>query len=200
MPRVPFDSPPRTALLDGAGWKRGADGIRAKNGERLDFTFATGAGLPDTDQMVELMRGSWWQQIGVRFEVQALPLAAALRAVRRRAASCTPASSTSRSSRWITSPNGDLTNLFACDRVPPKGQNMPRYCDPTVDAALRRIHRDLRLGVQRAASRSHPGAIARDVPTIVTDAREDVYAFNDDLRGFHPNQVTAFDDLVDADI
>jgi hypothetical protein len=34
----------------------------------------------------------------------------------------------------------------------------------------------------------------------VTDAREDVYAFNDDLQGFHPNQVSLFDDLVNADI
>ena len=43
-------------------------------------------------------------------------------------------------------------------------------------------------------------ALVRDVPTIVLDAREDVYAFNDDLHGFRPNQVTPFDDLVDADI
>jgi hypothetical protein len=34
----------------------------------------------------------------------------------------------------------------------------------------------------------------------VLDAREDVFAFNDDLQGFRPNHVTAFDDLVDADI
>ena len=43
-------------------------------------------------------------------------------------------------------------------------------------------------------------AIVRDVPTIVLDAREDLHAYNDDLRGFKPNQVTAFDDLVEADI
>jgi len=34
----------------------------------------------------------------------------------------------------------------------------------------------------------------------VTLAREDVFAYNDDLRDFHPNSVSAFDDLVDADI
>jgi hypothetical protein len=42
--------------------------------------------------------------------------------------------------------------------------------------------------------------IARDVPTIVLYARQDVFAFNDDLHGFRPNQVSEFDDLVDADI
>jgi ABC-type transport system substrate-binding protein len=93
-----------------------------------------------------------------------------------------------------------LTNLFACDRVPPKGQNVPRYCDRTVDAALRRFLATYDHGEQLAASRVVQERMARDVPTIVTDAREDLFVFNEDLHGFHPNQVTPFDDLVEADI
>jgi hypothetical protein len=53
---------------------------------------------------------------------------------------------------------------------------------------------------QLAASRIVQESIVRDVPTIVTDVREDLFAYNDDLKNFHPNQVTPFDNLVDLDI
>ncbi len=52
------------ALLDAAGWKRGPDGIRAKNGVRLSLDFVTNAGSPDTDRRIELMRAGW-KEIGV---------------------------------------------------------------------------------------------------------------------------------------
>jgi ABC-type transport system substrate-binding protein len=43
-------------------------------------------------------------------------------------------------------------------------------------------------------------AIAREVPTSVLWVNEDVYAYNSDLTGFHPNQVSQFDDFVNVDI
>jgi ABC-type transport system substrate-binding protein len=101
---------------------------------------------------------------------------------------------------WYTTPNGDLTNLFGCDSMPPKGQNVPRYCNRSVTAAMRRQLSTYIPSEQYAASRVIQESLVSDVPTIVTEAREDLYAFNDDLRNFHPNQVTLFDDLVDADI
>jgi len=36
-----FNVDKANALLDGAGWKRGADGVRAKDGKRLKFVFQT---------------------------------------------------------------------------------------------------------------------------------------------------------------
>jgi NAD(P)H-dependent FMN reductase len=54
--------------------------------------------------------------------------------------------------------------------------------------------------VRRAAAWTLQERIASQVPTIVTMAREDIFAYNDDLHGYHPNNVSAFDDLVDADI
>ena len=101
---------------------------------------------------------------------------------------------------WILGPNADITNLFACDRFPPKGANVPRFCDREVDRALERYDLTYDERGQRAALRFVQERLLRDVPTIVLDAREDVFAYNDDLHGFQPNHVTAFDDLVDADI
>ncbi len=197
-PRVPFDVAAANRTLDGAGWKRGSDGVRAKAGQRLEFTVALGTGNPDTDAIVELIR-STWSQIGARFEVKHYPSplyfapfanGGILYAGKYDVAFYA----------WITSPNGDLTNLFGCDRVPPKGQNVPRYCSREVDQALARFIATYDYAGQRAAETAIQRRLAEDVPTVVTDAREDVYAYNQDLHGFRPNQVTPFDDLVDADI
>ena len=47
------------ALLDGAGWVPGADGIREKDGNRLAFNVMYGAGSATTDQVVAFMQESW---------------------------------------------------------------------------------------------------------------------------------------------
>jgi peptide/nickel transport system substrate-binding protein len=198
VPRVPYDIAAANRLLDAAGWVRGPDGIRQKDGRRLDFDFAVGTGLTDTDQIVELMRASW-SQIGARFEVKHYP--SPLYFAPAAAGGIIYAGKYDVAIyAWYTPPNGDVGNLFECERVPPRGQNIPRWCDREADRALHDFSVTYDDARQRADSRTFQLALVRDVPTIVLDAREDVYAFNDDLHGFHPNQVTPFDDLVDADI
>jgi ABC-type transport system substrate-binding protein len=164
----------------------------------LEFTFATGVGLPDTDAMIELIRLNW-EQLGVRFDVRHYP-SPLFFAPYAEGGILYAGKFDVAAFAWFTAPDGNLNNLFGCDRVPPKGQNIPRYCDREVDRALERFNDSYVESEQLAASRFIQERVARDVPTIVTDAREDVYAFNDDLQGFHPNQVSLFDDLVNADI
>ncbi|HTD32812.1 MAG TPA: peptide ABC transporter substrate-binding protein [Candidatus Elarobacter sp.] len=198
VPRVPYDVAAANRLLDAAGWKRGADGVRAKGGRRLDFDFAIGTGNPDTDSILELMRDTW-QQIGARFTVKRYPSPLYF-APAQTGGIVYGGKYDLAIYAWFTPPNGDVTNLFASDRIPPKGQNIPRFRDPVADAALRRLIATYDPVQQRAALRDFQLRLVDRVPTVVLDAREDVYAFNSDLHDFHPNQVTPFDDLVEADI
>ena len=39
-----------------------------------------------------------------------------------------------------------------------------------------------------------------DVPDAIMWINEDIYAYNTDLKDFHPNQVTPFDDFMNVDI
>jgi len=198
VPLIPFDIAGANRLLDRAGWTRGTDGVRAKGGQRLEFVMAIGTGLADTDAIVEQIRASW-HDVGVALDVKHYPSpmffapAAAGGIVLAGKFDVTIFA-------WFTNPNGDLTNLYGCKRAPPIGQNDVRYCDPEVDAAMRRQLSTYDDARQRAESRFIQTRLVRDAPMVVLDAREDGYAFNDDLRGFKPNQVTPFDDLVDVDI
>jgi peptide/nickel transport system substrate-binding protein len=198
LPLVPYDLAAANRMLDGAGWKRGPDGIRAKGADRLQFVVAIGVGNPDTDTIVEQLRQSW-KAAGAGIDLRHYP--SPIYFAQAQAGGIIYGGKYDVALyAWYTNANGDLTNLYSCKRVPPKGQNVPRYCDREVDAAFERFITGYDEPVQRAASRFAQERMARDVPFIVTDAREDVYAFNDDLHGFAPNQVTPFDDLVDADI
>jgi hypothetical protein len=43
-------------------------------------------------------------------------------------------------------------------------------------------------------------AIVSDVPTIVTTMREDLFAYNSDLKRYKPNSMTPFDNIMNVDI
>ena len=59
-----FDVAKANSLLDGAGWVKGADGIRAKGGLRLSFSMHTNAGNKQRESLLTVMQQSW-KDIGV---------------------------------------------------------------------------------------------------------------------------------------
>ncbi len=59
-----FDKAKAESLLDGAGWAKGSDGIRGKNGMKLKFTMITNAGNKQRESMLQVMQQSW-HDIGV---------------------------------------------------------------------------------------------------------------------------------------
>lgn len=59
-------------MLDEAGWKRGADGIREKDGVKLKFTMSTTAGVPQRQGTQALFQQNW-KAIGVDMEIRNMP-------------------------------------------------------------------------------------------------------------------------------
>ena len=59
-------------MLDEAGWKIGADGIREKDGVKLKFTCSTTAGVPARQNTQALFQQNW-KKIGVEMEIKNMP-------------------------------------------------------------------------------------------------------------------------------
>ncbi|WP_027211036.1 peptide ABC transporter substrate-binding protein [Burkholderia sp. WSM2232] len=59
-------------MLDQAGWKRGADGIRMKNGVRLAFSNSTPTGNHVREQTQQYLAQSW-SKIGVQMTINNMP-------------------------------------------------------------------------------------------------------------------------------
>jgi peptide/nickel transport system substrate-binding protein len=54
-----FDKAKAESLLDGAGWMKGANGMRAKNGKPLKFTMITNAGNKQRESCLTYMQQAW---------------------------------------------------------------------------------------------------------------------------------------------
>jgi len=75
LPAYPFDVTGANALLDQAGWVRGADGVRAKDGVRLAATMLTIANRPELTVMGTAMQAQL-KAIGMELAVEPGPSAA----------------------------------------------------------------------------------------------------------------------------
>jgi peptide/nickel transport system substrate-binding protein len=198
IPRIPFDIARAQALLEDDGWKLGPDGVRVKNGKRLAFDFATLSGQPDSDQLIELMR-SWWQRIGVQINVLHYP-PTLMFAPYQQGGIMYAGKFDMITFSWGGLPDGSLANIFECKQIPPNGQNDLRYCSAKTDALLQAEKAAYEEEARRPILVATQKQIVADVPTIVLYIREDIYTYNSDLTGWHPNAATPFDDMLNVDI
>ncbi len=194
----PFDLAKAAALLDEAGWKKASGDYREKNGQTLTVELASNTGSPDTDTQIELIRG-WYKSIGVDLERKNYD-PALLFAEYQNGGILYGGKFDLAIFSWFPAPSGDMSVIYGCESIPPKGQNVPRWCNKTAQAALDRFKLTYDLPEQKLLDDIVQEQIVADVPTFVLNINEDVFATNSDLKGFHPNAVSAFDDFMNVDI
>jgi peptide/nickel transport system substrate-binding protein len=186
----PFDLKAAADELQRDGWIMGADGLRHKDGRTLRFAFAGNTGNPGLDTMVLLIQ-QWFKKVGAGLEYFRYPTDKLFAAYAADGVVATRHYDIA-SYAWSLAPDPDLTNLIACSRISPKGQNYMGYCNPDVDAALQDA-----LGSYDPARRKRDYVrvqeeLARDVPFIVLFQRTDHLTYNDDFHGIKPGPVMDF--------
>lgn len=72
LPKHEFSIEKANAMLDEAGWARGAGGVREKDGVRLAFKISTTAGNHLREQAQQFIQQTW-KDIGVELEISNLP-------------------------------------------------------------------------------------------------------------------------------
>lgn len=72
LPKHEYSIAKANKLLDDAGWKKGADGIREKGGVKLSFTNSTTAGNHLREQVQQFLQQSF-KDIGVEMKISNLP-------------------------------------------------------------------------------------------------------------------------------
>ena len=195
---VPFDIAKANAVLDAAGWKRGPDGIRAKDGLKLNLLIVEQTGSPNVDHEIEFFR-STWKQIGVGIEVRQFP-APLLFAPYGDNGVIYNGKWDLVLFNWVNDPIGDYSAIFGCDAIPPLGQNDVHWCNRKADAAMQALFTHYDQAQRNADDRIVQEELAKDRPEIVLWIVADTYLYNKDLKNFHPNAVTPFDDMMNVDI
>jgi peptide/nickel transport system substrate-binding protein len=184
-PAYAYDPAAARALLERAGWRAGADGIRAKDGTRLDLVMVidpAGQGPAYAVQLQQMLRA-----VGIGLTIKPYPYKGIFAfdgpIVNGRFDLAVFAN---------TLPyDPDSTSTLACANFAPKGENESRTCDPAIDA-LERAGLATDDPRKRAAIYRAIGRRVHDtVPFIPLFRQRRVSVFNDDLRGYEPGPVAA---------
>jgi peptide/nickel transport system substrate-binding protein len=159
LPKHVFDISAANKLLDDAGWTLGDDGVRVKNGNRLEFDIATVSGNPQRAQILQLAQQDW-KKIGVAARIKTMPAAVVFGDYYTQSQfDCMIGAST-----YGTGPDPDPTQRFSSKAIPVQGgsgTNFYQYKNPEVD-------RLLQVG-QSSFDRSERKKAYQEIQAIVRD-------------------------------
>lgn len=134
LPKQEFDIAKAKKILDDAGWKPGAGGIREKDGVRLAFTNSTTAGNHVREQAQELLQQTW-REIGADMQIKNMPAAV----IWGDYYNLSKYDSVMIGQLEMTGPDPDVTIYYSSKATMAKGgagQNTMGYDNPKVDELL----------------------------------------------------------------
>lgn len=185
----PYDPEAAGALLDEAGWVRGPDGVRTKDGQRLDFFMPTGqfGDLVPASLLVQ----QYWEDIGVRADVQIQEWNAYIQSVvLARDYEVTLA-------WWSMPPTADVAPYFSCSAAR-SGNNIPNFCSEALDAVMDAGRAALTLEEQIEVYAAMQAYLAEELPYLYLWWPDILTAKAVNLQGFPEiTAATAFQHAVD---
>ena len=133
-----FDPVVANQLLDENGWVKGPDGVRGKNGQRLQFEYSTTANNAwrSADEAI-LQRN--FGAIGVKLDIHNYTAGAFFGPFLIEGKASPPTEAVAGRydiAEWqnVFGYDPDDSSLLSCDQIPPKGSNLNFYCNPALDA------------------------------------------------------------------
>jgi len=181
-----FDPAKANALLDEAGWKKGADGYRQNaKGARLTLTFATTAGNKSREVIQQSIQSDW-KKIGIDAVIKNEP-ARVLFGSSMRERQFTGGVMYA----WLSSPlNIPKTTLHSSMIPSPEnnyaGQNYPAYKNPEMDRILDAL--DVTCGAEENTALWHDlqKLYAEDLPALPLYYRAEAFFIPAWLHGVEP--------------
>jgi peptide/nickel transport system substrate-binding protein len=134
-----FNPAAATKLLDDNGWVQGADGVRTKGGERLEFEYSTNAKYNPWRLATEAVVQRNFSAIGIKLDIQNYPGDTFFGSFLPGGKASPPTGAIS--GRYDIAEfaigfgyDPDDAFLLACDQFPPTGFNIDFYCNHSLDA------------------------------------------------------------------
>jgi len=185
-----FDYDPGTAneLLDHAGWKRSPDGIRVKDGVRLNVSLNAVAG-GKTGEAVESLVQENLKAIGIDATIKNYP-AELLFATYAQNGILNRGKYDIAFYSWVASADPDNESLYSGKYVPPKGQNTMFWIDPVVDKAEEGAVSTYDRYERKKYYSIIQKEMASQVPTIVIYYQRQIFVTSRNLKNFKPAPAT----------
>ena len=159
LPQIPYDTLKARALLDSAGWIPGPDGIRVKNGRRLEFGLSTPNSSATRHQYAVLFQEAF-RKVGAAVRMDETDFAAY-------AAKQGTHGFDTELAQYVTDPSpSGFKQSWTTAGIAKDGSNFPAYSNPTVDALLDSATASFDPARTRAYARRAFEIIMEDAPAI----------------------------------
>lgn len=181
-----FDPEKAKAMLEADGWKAGPDGVRVKNGQRLEFTLSTQTESTYGKALQTVLQRQW-REVGVQADIKNYPTSeffdnsanGTLQGGHYDAAGFS----------WIGAADPDDSAIYSADNFAPHGQNAMFWDNKVATAAMN----DALMTVDQARRKRDyvivQQQLTHDVPSLIIDFTRVPYLYNKDLKGFDPSPV-----------
>lgn len=188
LPAQEFNLDHARQILDEAGWTPGADGVREKDGVRLEFTNSTTTGAHLREQTQQFVQQTF-AEIGVRMNIENMPAAVmwgdfwVLSQFDSAMVGIT----------YLIAADPDVTNRFHSAAIAAQGgngSNTGQYSNPEVDALLEKGARTFDPEERKAIYREVQELVRADLPFLPLFSYTQVYGRKAGLDGFVPNTNT----------
>lgn len=170
-------------LLDEAGWKVGADGVRTKDGKRLSFTLMTTAGNK-TRELVQVYLQSQWKQIGIEVNIKNEPARNFFGETTKKRQFDSMALFA-----WVSSPENSPKSTFHSKNIPTakngwSGQNYMGWNNPQVDKLTDELDAELKHEKRLDIVHQILKYYTDEVPVLPLYYRSDVAVIPKQMKGY----------------
>jgi len=189
-----FDPAAANKLLDDNGWVKGADGVRTKGQQRLEFEYSTNVTFAPWRLDGEAIMQRNFQAVGIKLDIQNYPGPTFFGSLLPGGKASPPTGAVAGRydlaeflQNWSYDPND--SSLLSCDRFPPQGQNFDFYCDPALDALYRQEQATADPGVRQQIFEQIHAIYLTQFPFIVLYSQTDIAMVR---KGTHNYQISPF--------
>lgn len=186
--KIPFDPARAARLLDSAGWKLGAGGIRTKDGQPLSFVLVFQRGFP-TYRIVGVEVQSALKAVGIDVALKQID-PAVLYATEAAGGILTSGKFDLVLYPWIAGADPDDSQQWTCAYIPPNGNDITHFCNREMESAEATALRHFDPATRKAAYAKTQAVLAQNMPADFLYYFKRLYVINPRLKNFAPNGVS----------
>ena len=195
-----FNPAAANKLLDDHGWVKGADGVRTKGGERLEFEYSTNAKYNPDRLAVEAIIQRNFSAIGIKLDIQNYPGDTFFGSLLPGGKASPPTGAISgrydiAEYSYTFGYDPDDAFLLACDQFPPTGFNIDFYCNHTLDALYQQEQATADPGARQMLFKLIHQIYLTEFPFIVLYSPTDLSIVRKGTHNYQPGPLGAIETI-----
>jgi len=180
-----YDLGQANKTLDDAGWKKGDDGFRSKDGQPLAFTLVT-TDWPDLAASADLLKKQW-EAVGAKLDVQSLPVADVQQNYIR------PREYNALLFGQVLGIDPDPYVFWHSSQTRDPGLNLALYSNPDVDKVLESIRKDSKESDRLKDFQKFQQLVSDDLPALFLYTPNYLYLVSKNVQGININSMVTPD-------